>query len=115
MEQQGGEAPPAWAQCLPDSETAIRTYEELRGEWGPVEAAVDAMCGRSTGAGEPSEKQQREALLKVHQRLLELGQKRGTAYGAAFEAYMLHAGGRCGAGRRLPLSSGALRLWGWLP
>lgn len=82
---------PAWATCLPDLQTAL----EARGEdWSSVEAAVEALSGRSQRAGEASDNQQREALLMVNQRLLELGEARGTPYSAAFEAYMLHVGGR---------------------
>lgn len=90
-----GEPPlPAWAQSLPDPGAAIATWEQLKGSWEPLAAAVDVMSGRSKpGAAEST--QQREALLKVNQRLVELSQERGTAYSAAFEAYMLHAGGRC--------------------
>jgi hypothetical protein len=79
----------------------VATHKELAGEWAPVEAAVEAMSGRSQQPSDSTEKQQREALLKVHQRLVELGQERGTAYGAAFEAYMLHAGGRYAGGAGL--------------
>jgi hypothetical protein len=94
---------PLWAQSLPDSGAAVDTWQQLRGAWQPVEAAVDAMAGRSKAGAESTEKTQREALLKVHQRLVELAEERGTAYGSAFEAYMLHAGARCGrrkAGRQ---------------
>lgn len=92
-------APPAWAQCLPAPGTAQAAWEALRDEWEPVEAAVEAMALRHT---EQTEKAQREALLRVHTRLVELSQQRGTPYATAFEAYMLHAGGRWagGAGRR---------------
>lgn len=95
--QPRGEPPlPAWAQCLPDAEAAVATWKQLKGAWEPVEASLHAMSGRSRPGAESTEKQQREALLKVHQRLVELVQDRGTAYGSAFEAYCLHAGGRCG-------------------
>lgn len=79
---------PAWARSLPAPDAALTAWQALRREWEPVEAAVVAMAGRG------EQKQQREALLKVHQRLVELGQARGTPYATAFEAYMLHAGGR---------------------
>lgn len=90
------QAPPAWGQCLPGS--VLAAWELLRSE-DAVEAAVEAMSLRLS---EHSEKQQREALLKVHTRLIELSQQRGASYATAFEAYMLHAGGRWagGAGRR---------------
>lgn len=95
--ERGGQPPaPAWAACLPQAEDAVAAWRELEAEWGPVEAAVDAMSGRSQG--EQTEKAQREALLRVHQRLVDLGQERGTAYPRAFEAYMLHASGRCATG-----------------
>jgi hypothetical protein len=85
---------PAWVAYLPDLEGAAATHGRLEGEWGALEAAVEAMAGRSQQAGETA---QREALLRVHQRLSELGGA-GTPYGAAFEAYMLHAGARCARG-----------------
>lgn len=96
MEPVRGEPPlPAWASSLPEADSATAVWAALQGEWGPVEAAVEALSGKSgQQAGEASEKQQREALLRVHQRLVELGTARGTAYAAAFEAYMLHAAGR---------------------
>ena len=97
----------------------MATHKDLAGEWAAVEAAVEAMSGRSQQPTDSTEKQQREALLKVHQRLVELGQQRGTAYGAAFEAYMLHAGGRYAGWRRqavalllLGLSSSQLPMQG---
>lgn len=96
MEPRGGAAPlPAWAACLPDPEAGTATHERLDGEWSQLEAAVEAMAGKSQQAGETA---QREALLRVHQKLTELCGD-DTSYGDAFEAYMLHAGGRCGSGR----------------
>ena len=103
---------PAWAACLRDQEAAVATHKELAGEWAPVEAAVEAMSGRSQQPSDSAEKKQREALLKVHQRLVELGQQRGTAYGAAFEAYMLHAGGRYAGGAGAGGGAAALLLLG---
>lgn len=93
----GADPLPAWASCLPEPGVAQALYTALAGEAGSVESAVQALSGRSQQA-EASDKQQRETLLKVHQRLVELAEERGTPYGAAFEAYMLHAGGRCGGG-----------------
>lgn len=92
----GADPLPAWASCLPEPGAAQALFAALAEEAGSVESAVQALSGRSQ-QGEASDKQQREALLKVHQRLVELAEERGTAYGAAFEAYMLHAGARCGA------------------
>lgn len=97
----GADPLPAWASCLPEPVLAQALYTALAGEAGSVESAVQALSGRSQ-QGEASDKQQRETLLRVHQRLVELAEERGTPYGAAFEAYMLHAGARCGtaAGNR---------------
>ncbi|KAI7840530.1 hypothetical protein COHA_005686, partial [Chlorella ohadii] len=86
-EERPAQGPPAWVACLPNPQAAQVAWQDLQGEWGPVEEAVSLLCGRGSGQSE-----QREALLKVHQRLLELGPR--AAYATAFEAYMLHAGGR---------------------
>ena len=96
MASRGNSAAPAWHAHLPEPQTVLETWKELSGEWGALEAAVDAMSGRER-SGEHSEKQQREALLRVHQKLVELGASRGTPYPLAFAAYMLHAGSRSGA------------------
>lgn len=90
------QAAPAWAAHLPESQTAVKAWKELRGEWGEQEAAF-LLAMSSSRQSEHSEKQQREALLKVHQKLVELGASRGTPYPLAFAAYMLHAGSRSGA------------------
>jgi hypothetical protein len=102
---QGVEPPlPGWVACLPDPEAAKAAWELLKSEWQPLEAAVDAMAGKGgSRAGQDGlERLQREALLKVHTRLQELEQERRTPYPAAFEAYMLHAGGRCASQLLLP-------------
>lgn len=88
-EERPAQGPPAWVACLPNPQAAQVAWQDLQGEWGAVEEAVSLLCGRGSGQSE-----QREALLKVHQRLVELGPR--APYATAFEAYMLHAGGRCG-------------------
>ena len=90
-EERPAQGPPAWVACLPNPQAAQVAWQDLQGEWGPVEEAVSLLCGRGSGQSE-----QREALLKVHQRLIELGPR--APYATAFEAYMLHTGGRCAAG-----------------
>lgn len=103
----GADPLPAWASCLPEPVLAQALYTALAGEAGSVESAVQALSGRSQ-QGEASDKQQRETLLRVHQRLVELAEERGTPYGAAFEAYMLHAGARLEAERGPDAAASAL-------
>lgn len=85
---------PAWAAFLPDQQ-ALQAFAQLEeATWAPVSTAVVALGGSGSRSGEPSG---REALLRVHQTLTEVaGQldRHEQPYARAFEAYMLHAGGR---------------------